>query len=969
MAEDDVFITNQNFEESLLNNAENNEIVQSKLMKRNKKGRKKSAAQKLKEKMNDSDSAYQELADSGKEKEIVLNVVDDGSVTLKKESDISIDDSLKLDESPPEVHREVHNAVLTTATQDGPSLEEYEDDKEDGSNIVFQETPVNERITLPLSLEKKEFKSSPSLVASNSRVNSPALNSPRIIGARFAIDPSNNPIDLNNNNSSNNNNNNATKDQFTTIPYSPTIKPYSTASNSSESELPFFQPDQLPAASNNRFGGFNRSITENLEHVPLDNSRFATVTHSTQSNPLTTTTTNNNTTVIPMVEVDILPEIGAANGAEEIEVPEVTRPANKIDAFPIVLLVAQPVPLKIENISNDEHYFLKPKNLISIDNQFQEIYYLSPKTRKLFVIRIEYSLENNIDTVYTIKYQELIINIDFDVFRIVLNDNSRYLCLIGNFKWCLVDLNPSMRSSFFQSKPTNIYSDINTEEYTSIKCNTIFLDNSLLKFKDLSINILQIDWHPLSNTHLLVLYSNNQLKLFNTNHIIDNNNDSSSSNSNNVEYEQVFNLAKLYIHTGDSLHKPAGTSTTNSVKIGNVKSFCFGSLINYWSRFSVYLLDSRDYSIYNSTEHFYEPILQRISLDLQSSSRDSPSYRAIGYSIHHFSSLASNYNFEEGTSEQHYNIGTDRNTEENNNLISDRKISNEYNIHLPYSLLIVRKDGTIDITVSTNESLPIWSMTNGYPKYDNDCQYIQLSKYSKLDLELPEKCRVPPTSVEHYTSFSYPGIFVDQLNECVYVYYNCGVNVVQLPWLSTLAVMLNTNVPNDRFGNQSINLLDATIQTRVKTLAQISKEQQKTVQELRTNIEDIRNRQNTLQELVTGKWEEQKFYHDQISELSAQCNRSLPLSYDEQELRSELQMMSNKIEIYKDKLSYFDQQFKSKKQQIETTKLKYSDEPLSTKDQLDIQKKIKLQSNNINDSTQQLIQLTNEIQDLKLRYK
>ncbi|EGG22543.1 hypothetical protein DFA_04673 [Cavenderia fasciculata] len=265
------------------------------------------------------------------------------AVSLAKDLDISIDDSLILSD------------------QRGPEIE-GEEDEDDLKTIEFKETPVNERITLPLGLEKNEFKSSPTTTNNNNNLNNNNNNNNNI---------NNNNNNLNNNNfnlrddrfdpisldkpsdidykssptiNSNNFLNRVQPSPFNNITYSPTLKPYNksvnnnkdnhedgTTFNSSVSELPYIRP-----VNDDRYGGFgmggNPMFNRSIEPEPTPMTSLPRVITAIPTRNINRVDDEVDQENVPMVDINILPEVGA-NGAE----PELEPERPKLDPFPIIL--------------------------------------------------------------------------------------------------------------------------------------------------------------------------------------------------------------------------------------------------------------------------------------------------------------------------------------------------------------------------------------------------------------------------------------------------------------------------------------------------------------------------------------------------------------------------------------------------------------------------------------------------------
>jgi len=231
--------------------------------------------------------------------------------------------------------------------------------------------------------------------------------------------------------------------------------------------------------------------------------------------------------------------------------------------------------------NDDNSPLLKyPKNFISINNQSSEIYYYSVSSCKLYVIKIESTLDN---TIGAIKFQELKMKLNFEVFKIELNENSRYLAVVGQVNCMIVDLSPSITNQYFNNRIIFDEPESKTIGYDSITTRSFILDK-FFQLSQISCIIKQVEWHPQSNVHLLILYSDNLLKMYN----IQNEND---------HVEQNINLESL--HTWNSLML---------IKTNNVRqqkhdkerfiSFSFGPIINFWTRFTIFLITESG-NVYN----------------------------------------------------------------------------------------------------------------------------------------------------------------------------------------------------------------------------------------------------------------------------------------------------------------------------------------------------------------------------------
>ncbi|EGC29516.1 hypothetical protein DICPUDRAFT_158880, partial [Dictyostelium purpureum] len=229
--------------------------------------------------------------------------------------------------------------------------------------------------------------------------------------------------------------------------------------------------------------------------------------------------------------------------------------------------------------SSDNELAFSPKNFLSVNNQSSEIYYYCPIEQKIYVIKIESTLDN---TIGSIKYQELKVKIDFEVFKIELNEDSRYLSIVGNLNCIVVDLNPQTVNSYFTNNEIYQDGENKTIGYESLKVRYSPIDSP---FSNISSIIKQVEWHPLSNIHLAILYSNNILKIFNI------------QKEKEETIEQTFNLESLY--TYESLKNLKNNNIEMEKK--NTKSFisfCFAPNINFWSKFTIFLL-CNDGEVYN----------------------------------------------------------------------------------------------------------------------------------------------------------------------------------------------------------------------------------------------------------------------------------------------------------------------------------------------------------------------------------
>ncbi|KAF2078057.1 hypothetical protein CYY_000608 [Polysphondylium violaceum] len=184
-----------------------------------------------------------------------------------------------------------------------------------------QQQPQNlsSSISLPFSLEKKEFSSS--------------------------------TTDLNNNNNSNSvglDNNQVHSSQFVSVPFSPTIKPFTLEKKESNSELPYYQPEGYSKNNNNnnlaaesvpsqtpippmnrpywnsyntRIGGMNLPLDDE-ENNDME-SPFTRVTSSVRRSP--TVNADRNPEEVPMVDININPGVFAEPNGAEVPVVPATR--------------------------------------------------------------------------------------------------------------------------------------------------------------------------------------------------------------------------------------------------------------------------------------------------------------------------------------------------------------------------------------------------------------------------------------------------------------------------------------------------------------------------------------------------------------------------------------------------------------------------------------------------------------------
>ncbi|KAF2078055.1 hypothetical protein CYY_000606 [Polysphondylium violaceum] len=507
--------------------------------------------------------------------------------------------------------------------------------------------------------------------------------------------------------------------------------------------------------------------------------------------------------------------------------------------------------------SNNPH-LKSPKNFISINNQSSEIYYFSVSTSKLFIIKVESTLDN---TIGAIKFQELKINVNFEVYKIELNENSRYLAIVGQVNCMIVDLSPSITNQYFSGKVIFDEPESKTLGYDTLLTRSFILDK-FFQLSQMSCIIKQVEWHPQSNIHLLILYSNNLLKMYN----IQNEND---------HCEQNINLESL--HTWSSL---------NLIKTNNVKqqkhdkerfvSFCFGANINFWTRFTVFLItDNGD--VYNLCpiipngclveSSFYKQFQKHIirqkeqqqqhsggneysksyfdyqfkwlmavtinnviveiensdwikfSLPLQSSAFSPPllqgpvfqtsnnlinSSSAAGLASTTSKTLAltSSNNNSSSTSDKNQPIRIQcisPMTSAAEQYKQQNNNSSSSNLPLtPFILIILLKSGECIVCVSCQDTIPMWSTieNNSGIYFEQDTSFPRF-----LDLIHYETLDLELTSTStttkskpNYLLYSYPSMKFDQFTNSLLFFHNSGVQIAKFPWISQLFQQINPNL-------------------------------------------------------------------------------------------------------------------------------------------------------------------------------
>ncbi|EGG22542.1 hypothetical protein DFA_04672 [Cavenderia fasciculata] len=440
---------------------------------------------------------------------------------------------------------------------------------------------------------------------------------------------------------------------------------------------------------------------------------------------------------------------------------------------------------------DDEHFQFKSKNLLSISNQYHEIYYFNPYIKQLYVIRIENDFNQG---VYSIKYQEIKTNIDYDVYKIQLNENARYLMVCGTFKWTIIDLNPTFRSLYFEQLQSQ-QPDIKTFEYQPIQA-VLRVDSSLQPITELDTIINHIDWHPLSNIHIIILFSNNYLKIYNITTKI-------------YEEEQSFNLGHLEIH--NSIGKEYSMEQANPI----FKSFCFGPLINDWTRFSIYLV-ADDCNVYllcpiipnnclvdcdfikrlqsrilkqkqesykqEGLANYYETLFQWIlSLTLNNSVYEIENRKWIKLTISDKRSFTPIIQGPIFYSNQKKQITTISSIAPN---IEKEVVDQNENRLIPFSIVLVLSNSTSIVTISCQDNFPHFKNFN----VKNLNLKNELIEYEKLEFK---EMVFQDNISSNYLSFSNPSVLMDSLTNSAYFYHNNGVHCAQFTWLPQLYKKIN----------------------------------------------------------------------------------------------------------------------------------------------------------------------------------
>eukprot|EP01132_Coremiostelium_polycephalum_P003978 gene3978-4976_t len=472
--------------------------------------------------------------------------------------------------------------------------------------------------------------------------------------------------------------------------------------------------------------------------------------------------------------------------------------------------------LKSYKLVDNDHFSASPKNLISISNETSEIYYYNPYTSKLYVIKVDSSY----DTINSIKYQEIKIKINFEVYKIQLNDNSRYLSIVGTTNCIIVDLNPVFTSSYFNDDSLlSTCTELKTQEYQSItNCHYYSLD-SYFQLSQLSLIIKQVEWHPLSNVHLVILYSNNLLKIYNV-------------QKEEEQSEQTFNLESL--HTWDTLLNTIGGVGSNGSN-RKFNSFCFGPFINYWTRFSIFLM-TVDGSIYvlcpiipNNClidSKFYKDLQSNIVQKNEDQHHHQHSY--FEYQFKWLMSVSALNNKNNSNSNNSINSGIeidisdwiklsldtttspssfspllqgpiyklDKNTTGKPIQIlsvspSINSLSAESNHLIPFSIIILLNTGESVVTLSCQDIKPMWSTKNQsgiFVEKDDKPSFVNLIKYQILDLDLGKP---KSFSTSNYLTFTNPSMKLDPLSDTILFYHTQGVHAVKFPWLNQIYKQMN----------------------------------------------------------------------------------------------------------------------------------------------------------------------------------
>eukprot|EP01080_Neovahlkampfia_damariscottae_P007710 gene7710-12176_t len=200
--------------------------------------------------------------------------------------------------------------------------------------------------------------------------------------------------------------------------------------------------------------------------------------------------------------------------------------------------------IKVNNGTTKNILATNSKSELVICDEQNDLKYINLKRVK------KYSTDNK-EIPSDISKEIKCLPVDFKILDMKFNNSGNYLLLQGESKiWCI--LLPQLRGS--------ISSDATPKGQTrGISCRTIQVGTDLsnaIKFT----KILQIEWHPLSDVHVVILTSDNKLSLYNL-------------TKDNLSPEQEFELAE------------------KNTKSSSIVSFAFGRNVK-WERFTIFYMKS-----------------------------------------------------------------------------------------------------------------------------------------------------------------------------------------------------------------------------------------------------------------------------------------------------------------------------------------------------------------------------------------
>ncbi|KYQ91837.1 hypothetical protein DLAC_07638 [Tieghemostelium lacteum] len=470
--------------------------------------------------------------------------------------------------------------------------------------------------------------------------------------------------------------------------------------------------------------------------------------------------------------------------------------------------------------SENEIFPKSLKNYLTINKQTSEIYYFSPIETKLYVCKIH---KDENDNRLKLKYQEIKLNIQQNlqqqVFKIELSNNDRYLAIHSISNCYILDLGPLLIDSLFSNEIES--STYNSIQYGAIESSIITIDKES-QFYQVSYVIQQIEWHPLSENHLVLLYSNNHLKIYNV---------------SKEQYERDLDLDNI------DVCQSTDKSTKNNRRF---ISFSFGNC-SQWNRFTMYLVTDKGVLYYicplvpnNSVVdyQFYQQLKSDIVKNKLKAAVDKQTQLEKYYEQQYKWLLLSTVN---GKTENDFGKWIRFSSQCNTNtpilqgpIYSNGSLPQETPIQLvtisspldthqqqqqqkltAFLLVILFQSGKLLVLLSTFDSKPMFTIDNP----NNTSNSMELVEYEILDLGTKEH--------KSSSSLANRGMKYDEFSETLFAYNNSGVYSIHFPWLSEIDKMIHSKTRTQtepsgstsliqiiQSGNNNIIALDSIISNR-----------------------------------------------------------------------------------------------------------------------------------------------------------